>query len=238
MPCLVCGGEPTVRSHIIPKAITKDLRRGGPHAIQGSLNHDGVRKTPGGAFSDNLLCSEHEARTSSADTYGISFLRRAKEAFDAFGPEAFWVENPEPQKLSQFVAATIWREVNSTSSDRLGPYGGTVMRHVFEGGPLNWPILVVRDFFTLDDKKPIEFNTHPYKVNFSDRNAWMFTVLGFTFIVISDKRGFSMLPKEMNGREANPLRVIVGYPEDYRNVPTLRPIFDRMRSKRQPKPRA
>ena len=180
MPCVICGAERTVRSHIIPKAITKDLRRGGPHAIQGSLKHDGIRKTQGGAFSDNLLCALHEARTSDPDTYGVSFLRRAKSAYEEFGPEAFWVENHKPLLLSRFVAATIWREVHSFSSQTLGPYEERVAKHVFDGKPLNWPILVVRDYFTLGDDRAIEFNTHPYRVKFTDRGGWMFTVLGFT----------------------------------------------------------
>lgn len=229
MPCKVCGAAKTVRSHILPKAVTKDLRRGAPHAIQGSSRHYGIRKTPGGAFSDHLLCDHHEKSTSSYDTYGVAFLRRAKEAFDAFGPESFWVENPNPKMFSKFVAAVIWREVHSFSLENLGPYETIIRNHVFADGDLDWPIMVWRDFFTLDQGKAIEFNTHPYRTKFLDRNAWMFTALGFSFIAVCDKRGVNVIPDEMIADRANPLRVIVGHQMDYRDVPTLRPILDRMR---------
>lgn len=100
MPCIICGTEKTVRSHILPKAVARDLRRGHAHTIVGSSRYDGVKKLPGGAFSDHLLCKKHEAVTSKFDTYAVGFLRRAKDAFDAYGPDSFWVENYEPQNLS------------------------------------------------------------------------------------------------------------------------------------------
>lgn len=233
MPCLICGEESTVRSHIIPKAVTRDLRRGFPHAIQGSSNFDGIKKTPGGAFSDDILCGLHEGSTSRFDTYGVAFLRRAKEAFDAFGPDTFWVENPEPETLSRFVAAVIWREVHTFSSQDLGPYEAMIRQHVFDGGQGSWPILVWRDNFYLENKSAIEFNTHPYRTKFNDRNAWMFTALGFSFVAISDKRGTSIVPKEMIASQANPVKIMVGNEMDYRSAPNLQPIFDKMKKPRK-----
>jgi hypothetical protein len=229
MPCIICGNAETVRSHILPKAVAKDLRRGAAHVVQGSSIYDGVRKLPGGVFSDRILCDLHEKATSTHDTYGVAFLRRAKEAFDAFGPETFWVENPEPQSLSKFVASVIWREVHSFGSERLGPYEKDVRGHVFSDGKLSWPMMVWRDFFTLDEGKAIEFNIHPYRTKFIDRNAWMFTALGFSFIAICDKRGTAIIPEEMIANRANPLRVMVGHPMNFREVPTLKPIHERMR---------
>lgn len=231
VPCKICGDEVTVRSHILTKAIARDLRRGHSHTIVGSSRYDGVKKLPGGAFSDKLLCQKHEAATSKFDTYGVAFLRRAKDAFDAYGPESFWVENHDPQLLSQFVASVIWREVHSFSDESLGPYDSLLRNHIFSEGCLDWPILVWRDNFTLDDKRAIEFNTHPYRTKFLSKNAWMFTALGFSFVAISDKRGVRGIPDEMIANQSNPLRVIVGHQMDYRDIPTLQPILKRMRQK-------
>lgn len=102
-------------------------------------------------------------------------------------------------------------------------------RHVFADGTLDWPMFVWRDNFSLDRKDAIEFNTHPYRTVFMDKNAWMFTALGFSFVAVSDKRGLRGLPREMVANEANPLRIIGGHKMDYRDVPSLQPILKRMR---------
>lgn len=228
MPCIVCGNPQTVRSHILPKALARDLRRGHSHTIVGSSRHDGIKKLPGGVFSDDLLCQEHEAITSKFDKYGVEFLRRAKDAFDAFGPASFWVENHEPNTLSRFVAAVIWREAHAFDGQRLGPYEKPVREHIFEDGTLDWPMMVWRDNFTLTSNRAIEFNTHPYRTKFLARNAWMFTALGFSFIAVSDRRGIEGLPDDMTANHSNPLRVIVGHQRDYRDVPNIQPILKRM----------
>ncbi len=177
----------------------------------------------------------HEAVTSRFDTYGVAFLRRAKEAFDAYGPDTFWVENHEPETLSRFVASVIWREVHSFGDQPLGPYEGLVRDHVFSSGKLSWPMMVWRDNFSLDDKQAMEFNTHPYRTKFWDRNAWMFSAIGFSFVAVSDKRGIPIIPDDMVANKANPLRVLVGSQMDYLKIPTLQPILKQMRRKR-PKP--
>lgn len=222
-----------MRSHILPKAGTIELRRGAPNAIQGSRSHSGIRKTQGGIFDDDLLCHHHESLTSKLDTYGIAFIRRAKEEFRPSSEESFLVSNPQPNNLSRFVTSIIWREVKSAGGLSLGPFEGPAAKHIFEDGPLDWPMMMSRDFFTLGSDHPIEFNTHPHRIRFLEKNGWKLTILGFSFWVIVDKRGLQGLPTEMRLDQSDPVRVIVSHKQDYRDVGTLRPILKRMLEKRE-----
>jgi hypothetical protein len=233
LSCKICNTPETVRSHILPKSATIELRHGAPNATLGSRKHAGIRKTQGGAFDDDLLCHHHESITSKLDTYGITFIRRAKQAFRPSSEESFFVANPQPTYLSRFVASIIWREVKYADGLTLGPFEDPATKHVFEGCPLDWPMFMSRDFFTLGSDHPIEFNTHPHRIKLLDRNGWKLTILGFSFWVIVDKRGFPRLPHEMRLDQSNPVRVLVGHKQDFRDVGTLKPILKRMLEERE-----
>ncbi len=233
MPCHVCGQTPTVKSHLLPKSLIREIYAGHKHAIAGSRFRAGPKPTQGGEFSKEILCAEHEAVTATFDTYATNFVRWAQEIFEKARPtKSFKVANPRPEFLAKFALATIWREVHAAigtdKNVRLGPYDEAVRDAVFGGGSIRWPMLVSRANFTLETPNPIKFAVAPYRIKFADRHAWSFTVVGFSFFVVSDGRGISKLPEWLRADLTDPTPVIVGHQQDFRDVKTLRPILDKM----------
>lgn len=195
MPCKICGNQKTVRSHVIPKAFAHDVRDGEKHVIGVSRHRIGGKPSQGGIFSDRLLCSDHEAKTSAADTYAIEFVRRIANTWSgARDTTTLEVQNPYPDLIRRFAITTIWREVHADPLGEigLGPYENDVLDYIFHNAVApDWPVIVQRTNFFVRLNNPIDFNLHPYRVKFADRNGWALTVAGAAFFVISDRRGLA-----------------------------------------------
>jgi hypothetical protein len=104
--CAVCGNTPTVKSHIIPRALALDLRGKQKHLVSGELERPGVKFLQNGRWDPHLLCRDHEERLSHIDDYGISFIRR----FCATRQHAIPVANDRPLLLQAFFLALIWKK--------------------------------------------------------------------------------------------------------------------------------
>jgi hypothetical protein len=187
----------------------------------------------GGTFDTNLLCAKHENATADLDRYGTEFLRRSEALFEAQNPQqAFEVANPEPQTLRRFALSVVWREVHSANGREsrlsLGPYEYDVRSAVFDKAELAWPLLVSRTRFTLKERTPVKFAVHPFRVRFASLTAWTFTAVGYSFWVISDRRGLPPAHDFVRADIRNPALVIVGHEQDFRSVGVLQKLFSNM----------
>ena len=114
MPCKVCGKAETVRSHIFPKTLGLEMR--GAHGGVSLVSRvPGLPQSlPSTLYDLHMLCHEHEQATSSLDKYGVEFIRRAKGAArEAPDETVYRIRNPNPRRLSQFVASVLWRYLAS-----------------------------------------------------------------------------------------------------------------------------
>jgi hypothetical protein len=236
MGCRVCGDARTVKSHIIPRAFARDVRKDAKHVIAGSPNRSGVQRMQTGAYSEALLCDAHENATAAPDKYAVEFVRRVQEAWgDRAARSMLTVSNPVPSILRSFALLTIWREVHFQAQPdvTLGGYDGPVQRHLFEGGPApDWAIVVQRTNFTVPPGGASDFNLHPYQYRVADRSAWTFTVAGVCFIAFSDKRGLPPLFEEWRADTHNPCPVSVAEPLLMTGVGALQGVFASMRVRR------
>lgn len=239
MPCLICGDDKTVRSHILPKALIHDLKEGASHVISGSRWHKGAKPSAAGRFSDDMLCSEHEAATSALDTYGVRFVREVRRTYEA-GPlsKSLEVTNPNPRMLSRFALSLIWREAhnpaNVNARTSLASYDAAVSDAVFADGDIDWPMLVSQSQFSLGEQRAIQFALHPYRVRLMERNAWSFTLLGVTFWLVSDSRGLPVLPDWLRANVSDPATIVVGHQQDFRTVGNLQALLSNMGRRGRP----
>lgn len=233
MGCRICGDDRTVRSHIIPQAFARDVRKGAKHVAAGFPKHPGIRYMQAGAFSDDLLCGTHESLTSAVDTYAVEFVRRVQSMWpDRRATATLLVPNPKPNLLRKFVLLTIWREVHFEAQPgvTLGNYELPVRRHLFEGQPSpDWAIVVQRTNFTVAQHGVSDFNLHPYRYRVLDRSAWTFTVAGVSFIAFSDQRGLPPPFDEWRADKHDPCRVSVPDPSPLAEVGALQGAFRLMR---------
>jgi hypothetical protein len=233
VPCLICGAADTVRSHILPKALIHEIKEGAPHVVSGSRHRAGTRLSQGGNFDSNMLCAKHENATADLDRYGTEYLRRAEALFEAQRPtRSFEVSNPMPQTLRRFALSVVWREVHSANGQKsglsLGPYEEDVRRAVFCTVDLPWTLLVSRTRFTLEDRRPVKFALHPFRVRFGGLSAWTFTAVGHSFWLISDRRGLPAAHNDFRADSRNPAVVVVGHEQDFRSVRILQNLLSSM----------
>lgn len=204
--------------------------------VSGSRHRAGTRLSQGGNFDSNMLCATHENATAALDRYGTEFLRRSEALFEAQNPErAFEVANPEPHTLRRFALSVVWREVHSANGQEsrlsLGPYEDDVRNAVFGTADLPWPLLVSRTRFTLEERGPVKFAVHPFRVRFVGLTAWTFTAVGHSFWLISDRRGLAPAHAFVRADIRDPALVIVGHEQDFRSVGVLQKLFSNMRQR-------
>ena len=211
-----------------------DTREGATHLVSGSRFHKGAKPSQGGQFSDHILCERHENVTASLDKYGTEFVRMAERRFRALDAKtSFQIENARPTELLKFALSVIWREVASSGRSEknlsLGPYWKPVIDAVFGSGELSWPTMIQRTRFFAGDALDIKLGIHPHTIRFEKLNAWTFTVAGFAFFIVSDRRGLPRLPQYLSANEGNPLTIIVADKRPISEVGILQPILSNMR---------
>jgi hypothetical protein len=124
--CRVCGGGPTVNSHLFPRALGHDLRGQEKHIYVGGVAAPGRRTVQAGLSDHGILCATHEAVLNPYDTYGIEFCRTFSSKFQHPEPNIWRVRGVDGDQLARFWLAVLWRFSVSALPEaamvRLGPY--------------------------------------------------------------------------------------------------------------------
>lgn len=181
--CAVCATRPTVRSHILPRALFHDSKRPKRTIIMGGLEY-GYRVTQSGKLDEGILCERHERQTGLADNYGIAFCRSWRRlASGQSGPVL--VPNPRPGLLVDFILTCVWRSATSRTGGRpelvLGRYADLIEGRIFGPGEGCDPAVFVESF-EIDDGKgaPLVIGVLPSPVR-ADKGLWHFIVSGLRF---------------------------------------------------------
>ncbi len=188
MSCLICGEPRTVESHLVPRALYRDVAGDGQHGFEANRFSPGVTFQAKGLFDRNILCREHEDRLNAADTYGVDFIRGFHERGRLIVKGNIWeVPNPRPDLLLKFVAACIWRRgvskvKRADANLELGPAEPRLQGLLFgNGGTYDPPFTVARRHIVSDGAPLHELMFEPAKgYGFGD-NTWSFLAFGCEF---------------------------------------------------------
>ena len=188
--CVICGQAPTVKSHIFPRALMKDVKGEGSylHEVRDSL--DGTRFLQNGPWDRDLLCDIHERMTQDADDYGIEFCRRVvAEITQDDGQRS--IVNANPKLLAKFVYQTIWRFCASRlgrGATALGPYCKMIENSLFGDIWVEFPVLASRNHLRLPDGSESTLVIAPFPTRLGKWRFWLFAVGGVHFFIKLDKR--------------------------------------------------
>jgi hypothetical protein len=196
--CAVCGHPKTVNSHVIPRALAREIRA---DCKDLTILSSGVKKpkfSQSGLVDRALLCSAHEAITGELDRYGVDFIRRVRKERNLHR-DRFQIDNPEPGKLLRFATSIVWRAVVSAhgnaNRDDLGPLEKGLERNVFEGVALNAQ-LFVSSVSIQHDERELLTAMMPVRSRQAGAWAWVFTLNGCFFALFLGSPNFAFPTSE------------------------------------------
>lgn len=189
--CLICGSTLMANSHLFPRGLMHDIRKGAPHLVGVSKGKPETKFLQSGQTSRTILCHAHEKQTQAGDDYAIRFCRRyssqAKITDDGLAAE---ISNPHPRRLTMFVHATIWRHaahfVSHGKPSALGAHFDLVSDVVFRGAqPLE---AFVIDPERLSGGKRAQLAIAPVPWLFAGRQMLRMEIGGLSFVMnLSDE---------------------------------------------------
>lgn len=233
--CLLCG-ELAVRSHILPRALIHDLRKGAGHVVVGKRDADGVRYSQSGEW-EHLLCEQHESALSPADDYGVRFCRAAHASMDG-ASEYFTVPNPEPDLLLRFALANVWRKVHSASGKRLrlslGSHELRVRQAIFDHHPSPYHLLLNSSSHSLEGQ-PINIASYPMQTRLLDIKMWKFSLSRIDFSIAISNQRITKYYSDFLSSQHDPA-IITKLPLiDTEFLPNYAEVFRRMRRRSNPR---
>ncbi len=189
MTCAICASRPTVKSHLIPRAIFHDMKRPGRPIVSGGAGL-GSRLIQSGDWDSRILCQEHEAQLGAADRYGVEFCRAYAAADHSSDVE---LPNRQPHLLVDFTLACIWRFAASRHGGKpariLGLYADLIEGSLFGPGERFDPPLLVTRFRMLDHAgEALNIALLPAPQQEFGVWFWRFVVRGLCFSAMFDQR--------------------------------------------------
>jgi|GEM_PF-2838911 len=236
MPCLVCGEPNTVKSHLIPRGFVRRMLEDEKSAVSGNRLNDDLMMTQAGEFDDNILCNAHESFTQAADDYALRFYDRCTKSrrwVPNSDENAFFVKNPQPQKLLKFACTTVWRHAISsryrTFDLDLGPYEATLRSAIFNNKHIDASLVLMWKERKFEEMK-IPLIRSPYKNPQIGRRGWSFETVHLHWHVAIGSR-ISPLHTPSLRAEANDPAIVVNLGEenlldDPSNFEILRNMLD------------
>jgi hypothetical protein len=156
--CRFCGNRAKlIEAHIVPRAFHPD-----DNDIRVlSSNSPRTRRAPKGIYDRQILCAQCDGRFGVYENYAATLLRprprradlyRGQDGFIARGFDtkwlAYWVRQPDVQKLQTFGASLLWRAgitIRPEMSIELDPAILERARRVIEGDDASYfPIMAMR----------------------------------------------------------------------------------------------
>ena len=189
--CVVCGGGPTVKSHLIPRAIFHDMKRPDNPFIGNRRDGTGYVDLQSGFLDRSLLCAAHEAMLGTADKYGVELCRSFLQQVAA-GADYPRVANPKPELLVDFAKACVWRSAASRTagvpSKWLGPYARRIEDSIFGTTVFRPLLLVSRLAYVNGNGEKLNMGAPPHRYQEEGINFWRFIAGGLIFDLKLDNR--------------------------------------------------
>jgi hypothetical protein len=193
MPCVICGDPITVKSHILPRALFHDMKRGVP-IIGPRRDGGGYQTLQSGGWDDQILCERHEAALGLFDTAGVTFCRDHAKAV-GLTPNAAFRDIPikSAETLISFACACVWRRATSehmrSGTELLGPYDGRLRRRLFEGDSSWEPELAITRHQIRDAHgAAMNLVIVPTPWRIAERHFWRFSIHELIFDLKFDQR--------------------------------------------------
>ncbi|SFI52405.1 hypothetical protein [Caulobacter sp. UNC279MFTsu5.1] len=231
MGCLICTTSPTVKSHILPRALFHAMKREGQQLVAGRKDGPGYRVLQSGEWDDRLLCAEHEAALGGFDRYGVEFCREAKRQMDS-GKRALEIPNPKPRALVGFACACIWRYAASRSGGRperaLGPYAQRLKEVLFEASDFSPLLLVSRHAYEIDAGETMNLAMLPHIYNEEELRFWRFIVCGLIFDLKLDNRPPPPAMATLAVNDLAEIHLFEDFPQKIMRQPALARSLQRM----------
>ncbi len=204
--CVVCGRQPTVKSHLLPAAVGRDIKGDQRSFLVGSRRHDGKTITQSGIF-DRILCDPHERALHDYEEAAIAFCRTLAITAAERSRGVFIRHGVEANMLVRFACSVLWRYHQSRRIEARGvDVGGwePALRAVtFDGDMRRAPEVLT----LVVDAPPVpadRFAVSPSRGRFDDRVVWHIVLYGLAFVVKLDKRPFPKVQHQtgvINGRD-------------------------------------
>jgi len=229
--CVVCGASPTVKSHIVPRALFHAMKRLDHQLIGPRADGPGYRVLQSGSWCDTILCDAHESLLGDVDRYGVAFcrdfMRRLKE-----GQEPIEIANPRPDLLVLFASACVWRMAAARTDGQpekwLGPYAKRLSAALFEQAPFDTPLLLSRHAYQIKRGEIMNLSLMPHPHSELGIKFWRFIVCGLIFDLKMDNRAvpYAMSIFPINNR--NVVTVFDDLPQNPLRSQTLGPALHRL----------
>lgn len=231
--CIVCGQMPTVSSHVLPKALMRDMIDTPQGLSVYSLNADRLKLVQSGLIDNALLCHTHEKATETFDKYGIEFCRTFQDKAESTkSGNGYLVVNPRPDHLAKFAYACVWRHVMSKYGRevglKLGRYEQLMRASIFEGEAPALPVVIGVSHLRNEQGLPQKICVPPFYSRALPANRWVFTVGYLDFMVFCDQRSLS--PNLAGGlaHRDDPLLCVITDGQLYTESKVLRPLVQKM----------
>lgn len=153
--CKLCDQlKMLVKAHAIPRRFFKDIKGESPHAVFFDVSLEAKRTATyvrAGAYDDEILCEECEARFSDFDRYGWEIFGslRLDHPVPGSGGRAYRI-SCDTDKVRRFILSILWRaSVSKTkfySHVNLGLYEKKIQSRIFDPTGLQaneFPIVVL-----------------------------------------------------------------------------------------------
>lgn len=223
--CLVCGGSPTVKSHIVPRALFHAMTRPGHQLVGPRTDGPGYTVLQSGAWSDAILCSRHEAQLGHVDRYGVALCLDFMAKRDA-RQHPIELPNPQPALLVAFASACVWRMAAARTEGRperwLGPYAKRLSNALFDNGsPFDAPLLLSRHAYQVRAGETMNMGVLPHPYSELGIRFWRFVACGLIFDLKMDNRAvpYAMSIFPVNQRES--ISLYDDLPQDPMRSPAL-----------------
>jgi hypothetical protein len=214
MPCLVCGNNATVKSHLTPKAFTLDLRGSKSRAYEGSLAFEGPRFTQGGTFDRTLLCEAHEQMLGDCDDYAVDWVRQIPSRAQSSHCGMLHMPNPRPDLLLKFVCSHVWRHAVSPQNRAydmdLGPWEWQLRHLIFGAGAQYDPTFhIVRQRWTSEGVELKELLIAPHRIPGQGKRCWEFDLGGLLWKLRLNERQVDRRLERLKANGANPVPILI-----------------------------
>lgn len=128
---LCCAEKPTVKSHIIPEAFFREMRKGDTLLLVSGTAGEFPKRAPIGVYDERMLCGDCEKRFGDIDSFGAEtllsgFNKLFSPLYEMRGLAAYQSSSIDGTRLLRFLLSVLWRASASTQPFfrrvQLGPF--------------------------------------------------------------------------------------------------------------------
>jgi hypothetical protein len=133
--CLVCGGSPTIKAHLIPQAFTREVR-GNDTDLANVTRSGNFRPAKNGFFDTRLLCKACDGQLGGNEKFAVESLQRLRELTPSIVNANFDVVDFDTERFLRFCAGIIWKYASTRKHLgrlEIGPYLDTLKAIAFYG---------------------------------------------------------------------------------------------------------